>query len=124
MRDTLIRRRRRALTTAQRGVGTLLVLTLLTGTAWAASTALIFRVSDEPGSPYGGRAKVVALTFDDGPHPTYTKQILDVLDRYNAPGTFFLIGEQVRQHPRLTARIVQRGNVAGGHTMTHRDLRG
>ena len=119
-----IRRGRRALTTAQRGVVTLVVLALLSGTAWAASSALVFRVSDEPGSPYTSRSKVVALTFDDGPHPTYTRQILDILDRYNVPGTFFLIGKQVRQYPRLTTRIVQRGNVAAGHTMNHRDLRG
>jgi peptidoglycan/xylan/chitin deacetylase (PgdA/CDA1 family) len=59
---------------------------------------------------------VVALTFDDGPHPVHTPQVLDILKRHNAHATFFLIGERARQHPELVARIRAEGHEIGNHT--------
>ena len=63
--------------------------------------------------------KRVALTFDDGPHPTYTDAILRVLDQYGAKATFFVIGENVALHPEVFARTVARGHAIGSHTYTH-----
>lgn len=66
--------------------------------------------------------RLVALTFDDGPNPTWTPQILDVLDRYNVPATFFLVGYEVQAYPDLVRQEVARGNHVAVHTMTHPDL--
>lgn len=59
---------------------------------------------------------VIALTFDDGPDPTYTPQVLELLEGYNAKATFFLIGEHARQHPELVARIRAAGHEVSNHT--------
>lgn len=61
----------------------------------------------------------VALTFDDGPHPVYTPQVLDILKKYNAKAGFFLIGKNVRQNPHLTERIIKEGHTIGNHSFTH-----
>lgn len=58
---------------------------------------------------------LVALTFDDGPS-RYTEQILDILQRYNARATFFVMGRQVEAHPQLVERIVNEGHEIGNHT--------
>ncbi len=63
--------------------------------------------------------KVVALTFDDGPHPVYTPKILDILRRYNVKATFFLIGKRVERFPQLAQRIVSEGHEVGNHTYSH-----
>src|SRR3954447_21445090 len=67
-------------------------------------------------------AKTIALTFDDGPDPQWTPQILDVLARYHAHATFFQIGSKVNEHPELTRRVVAEGNEVGSHTFTHAEL--
>jgi peptidoglycan-N-acetylglucosamine deacetylase len=69
-----------------------------------------------------GTARTIALTFDDGPNPAVTPQLLDLLDRYDARGTFFLIGRHVRACPALTAEIAARGHTIGNHTDTHPNL--
>jgi peptidoglycan/xylan/chitin deacetylase (PgdA/CDA1 family) len=69
-----------------------------------------------------GRARTIALTFDDGPNPAVTQQLLDLLERYDARGTFFLIGRHVRACPALTAEIATRGHTIGNHTDTHPNL--
>jgi peptidoglycan/xylan/chitin deacetylase (PgdA/CDA1 family) len=61
----------------------------------------------------------VALTIDDGPHPTWTPQILDLLAEFRVPATFSLIGEQVIELPQLVKRIVMSGHQVSDHTMTH-----
>jgi peptidoglycan-N-acetylglucosamine deacetylase len=61
----------------------------------------------------------VALTIDDGPHPTYTPQMLDLLAEFHVPATFSLIGEQVTEYPQLVKRIVASGHQVSDHTMTH-----
>lgn len=62
---------------------------------------------------------VVALTFDDGPHPEYTARLLDVLDRHGARATFFVLGMHVARHPHLVRRQVESGHVVGNHTWSH-----
>ena len=64
----------------------------------------------------------LALTFDDGPNPTTTPALLDLLDRYDARATFFLIGSYVRACPDLAAEIARRGHQLGNHTDTHPNL--
>jgi peptidoglycan/xylan/chitin deacetylase (PgdA/CDA1 family) len=66
---------------------------------------------------------VVALTFDDGPHPTKTTQILDTLKRERIPGTFFLIGKIVPEQPALVKRIRDEGHEIGNHTYNHANLK-
>lgn len=64
----------------------------------------------------------VALTFDDGPDPRWTPQVLDVLDFFGVPATFFVVGEDVRRHPGLVAEIHRRGHSVQNQTATHPDL--
>ncbi len=63
--------------------------------------------------------KKVFLTFDDGPTPGVTDYVLRQLSRHNARATFFLIGKNVRQYPRLAKRIVAEGHAVGNHTYEH-----
>ena len=65
----------------------------------------------------------VYLTFDDGPHPLHTPQVLDVLERHGAKGTFFLIGKNAEQHPGLVRRMLAGGHAIGNHTMKHPKMR-
>ncbi len=67
--------------------------------------------------------KVVALTFDDGPHPRTTAEILDVLKEYGVRATFFNVGENTVKRPELTAREVAEGHEIGNHTFTHINIR-
>jgi len=64
----------------------------------------------------------VFLTFDDGPHPTYTPQVLNLLDRYQIKATFFLSGEKVLLYPEIVERIKKEGHTAGNHGFTHHPL--
>lgn len=63
--------------------------------------------------------KVIALTFDDGPHPTYTPQILNVLAKYDAKATFFVIGEHAKKFPAIILREEDEGHEIANHTYTH-----
>jgi peptidoglycan/xylan/chitin deacetylase (PgdA/CDA1 family) len=68
---------------------------------------LVYRVkTDEP---------LVALTFDDGPDPIYTPQVLAILEQHQAKATFFLIGERALRNPELVARIKREGHEVGNH---------
>ncbi len=66
----------------------------------------------------------VALTFDDGPHPTYTPQILDLLQQQGVKATFCLVGVQVRKYPQLVARIVKEGHTLCNHSWKHDEALG
>jgi peptidoglycan-N-acetylglucosamine deacetylase len=61
----------------------------------------------------------LALTFDDGPNPSATAGILDILDRHRASATFFLIGRFARACPSLVKAIAERGHAIGNHTDSH-----
>jgi len=58
---------------------------------------------------------IVALSFDDGPHPVFTPQVLEILDRYDAKATFFLIGERAVRHPESVAQIKAAGHEVANH---------
>ncbi len=62
---------------------------------------------------------VVALTFDDGPHPVRTPQVLDLLDRAGARASFFCVGRRAERHPDLVADIVARGHSVENHSFDH-----
>ena len=65
---------------------------------------------------------VLYLTFDDGPHGTYTRQILDVLAQYDARATFFVLGQQTSSASGVVGDTFARGNYAANHTYSHADL--
>ncbi|MCU0703171.1 MAG: polysaccharide deacetylase family protein [Fimbriiglobus sp.] len=62
---------------------------------------------------------VVQLTFDDGPFPIITNQVLSLLARYRTTGTFFVLGQQVRRHPECVKQILSAHHTVGNHTQTH-----
>jgi peptidoglycan/xylan/chitin deacetylase (PgdA/CDA1 family) len=64
----------------------------------------------------------IALTFDDGPNPACTPELLKLLERYRASATFFLVGRFARAHPELVRAIADRGHDMGNHTETHANL--
>jgi peptidoglycan/xylan/chitin deacetylase (PgdA/CDA1 family) len=67
-------------------------------------------------------ASLLALTFDDGPNPAHTPQLLSLLERYAAPASFFLVGRFARACPELVREIADRGHSIGNHTETHANL--
>ena len=71
-----------------------------------------------------GEGPRVALTFDDGPHPVFTPQILDLLAENGIHATFFVVGENVRAHPELLERTLKEGHEIGNHTYDHAYLKG
>jgi peptidoglycan/xylan/chitin deacetylase (PgdA/CDA1 family) len=81
------------------------------GLAWGAEPVTIWA-----GSPH---EKAVALTFDDGPSPVYTPQILALLKQYGAHATFFVLGQQVEESPELVRAELKDGNEVGNHSFSH-----
>ena len=61
----------------------------------------------------------VALTFDDGPEDIYTPQVLDVLDEFDVPATFFYMGVRAEAYPEIVERTVQEGHVIANHSWSH-----
>lgn len=66
--------------------------------------------------------RVLALTFDDGPNPTYTPAILDVLKSHGVKATFFVLGQNAARYPDLIDRIRDEGHVLASHTWAHPKL--
>lgn len=65
------------------------------------------------------KLRLVYLTFDDGPVPEVTPQVLDILDQYGWKATFFCVGENVQKYPELYQEIVKRGHRVGNHSFNH-----
>jgi peptidoglycan/xylan/chitin deacetylase (PgdA/CDA1 family) len=77
----------------------------------------------QPSGEAGGQragGDVLALTFDDGPHPEGTPLILDILERHGAQATFFVVGEQVKRWPELVLETRSRGHAVALHGYRHR----
>ncbi len=70
-----------------------------------------------------GCGKRIAITFDDGPHPKKTAEILDLLAEYSARATFFVVGENAKYYPDLIMREAAEGHEIGNHTYHHRAMR-
>ncbi|MCM3639329.1 polysaccharide deacetylase family protein [Sporosarcina luteola] len=66
--------------------------------------------------------KRIALTFDDGPDPRFTNEVLDVLKQYNVPATFFVLGSKAAAHPDIIKRYEADGHAIGNHTYYHPNL--
>lgn len=66
--------------------------------------------------------KILAMTFDDGPHPQNTPRLLDMLKQRNVKATFFTIGRSVDLYPHIAKRISDEGHEIGNHTYTHGNL--
>lgn len=88
----------------------LLVLLTVTNMALANNLSQV-RVKALPGT--------VALTFDDGPSPIYTPQILDILRKHHINATFFVMGWAAKKYPGLIKRMMADGDAVAIHTMTH-----
>ena len=79
---------------------------------------------------YGGvfynnpsKLKKVALTFDDGPHPRYTKQIIEILNEYSITATFFVIGVNAQIYPEALKEIASGGYELANHTFSHKSIK-
>ncbi|MFC4984673.1 polysaccharide deacetylase family protein [Salinicoccus siamensis] len=68
------------------------------------------------------QTKKVALTFDDGPHPEHTLNILDTLDEYDAKATFFMQGKRIEYYMDVAKEVAERGHEIGNHSMNHPDF--
>ncbi|MDP9313726.1 MAG: polysaccharide deacetylase family protein [Chloroflexota bacterium] len=64
-------------------------------------------------------ARVVTFTFDDGPHPVYTAQLMDIFRQVGGKATFYMIGQQIDAHPATAAAVHAAGHELGNHTWTH-----
>lgn len=64
----------------------------------------------------------IAITFDDGPHPYYTEQLLDGLKERGVKATFFVMGKQAEAYPELVLRMYEEGHLVGNHTYSHIQL--
>ena len=87
----------------------------------AADSGMVDVVEDE-GQLAAEDVKKIAITFDDGPHPCYTEQLLDGLKERGVVATFFVTGEHAELHPEVIARMQEEGHLIGNHTYSHIQL--
>jgi len=71
---------------------------------------------------YGPDPTRMALTYDDGPNEPYTRQLLEVLDKYSVKATFFMVGKFVASHPQIARAVAEAGHAIGNHTYSHPNL--
>ncbi len=83
-------------------------------TPWLVKKLIPFGVWDIPDAP-----NTLYLSFDDGPHPTITPFVLDLLKKYQAKATFFCIGKNVMEHRKIYESILEQGHAVGNHTQNH-----
>ena len=62
---------------------------------------------------------IVAFTFDDGPHPEYTPHLVEILNKYNAKATFFMVGKSAEKYPEVVKYVASSGHVIANHTWDH-----
>jgi peptidoglycan-N-acetylglucosamine deacetylase len=65
------------------------------------------------------RSNLVALTFDDGPHPEFTVELLSILKHFDAKATFFMVGRTAAQYPEIVKMVADEGHAIGNHSLTH-----
>ena len=99
-----------------------LVLGALLFGAWWLVNARHFQLAGELVSRVETERKWVALTFDDGPEPGFTEELLGILAHARVPATFFLVGEAVSRNPTQTRAIVEAGHELGNHSYSHRRM--
>ena len=97
-----------------------LIITAVVGFATAGLLWIFFRPPFGKNIVYLNTDKrIVALTYDDGPNPPYTDQLLDILAKHNAKATFFMIGNRIERHPETVNRVIAEGHQIGNHTYSH-----
>ena len=84
--------------------------------------SLNFQVLGELVNQVDTKEKVVALTYDDGPNPPFTNQLLELLERNQIKATFFVIGKIVEKHPEIVRLILLKGHEVGNHSYSHHQL--
>jgi peptidoglycan/xylan/chitin deacetylase (PgdA/CDA1 family) len=102
------------------GVQTLMLWLFYISSFYAFIPGLITRIFGFRVFRKGKSKSKYSLTFDDGPDPRYTPQLLDLLKGYNAKATFFVVGRNAEQHPELLKRIHDEGHLIGIHNYIHK----
>lgn len=103
-----------------RASSTLLLSLILVGAlVYGLTRARTFQLAGGLVSRVNVNDKVIALTFDDGPTPEYTEEVLTILDRHDVPATFYLTGAECTQNPGQLRQIVGQGHELGNHTYSH-----
>lgn len=87
-----------------------------------ATSPSVASIDPAPSDPVPPDIKRAALTFDDGPHPVYTEQLLDGLKERGVKATFFVTGEHAELHPDIIKRMHEEGHLIGNHTYSHIQL--
>lgn len=67
--------------------------------------------------------KEISITFDDGPHPTRTLEILDILEAHHTPATFFVLGSRIPKNEKILRRMIEEWHAIGNHSFSHPDFR-
>ena len=80
------------------------------------------QIEDSKGEEPSTSGKRVALTFDDGPHPKNTLKMIELLNKYEAKATFFMLGNRVDFYPEVARKVADEGHELGNHTWDHKDL--
>ncbi|MCI9142917.1 MAG: polysaccharide deacetylase family protein [Lachnospiraceae bacterium] len=93
----------------------------LRGTAVATDSGMV-HIVEEGENLEPEDVKKIAITFDDGPHPSYTEQLLDGLKERGIHATFFVTGEHAELHPDIIERMFNEGHLIGNHTYSHIQL--
>lgn len=96
-------------------IAIILCICLLSNNVNAETTSIVFQKNKS-------ETKKIALTFDDGPHPRYTPQILNILKKYNVKATFFVIGKNIENYPSTLKRIYEEGHEIGNHSYDHSNV--
>lgn len=86
------------------------------------SSSLKFQVFGELVNQVDTTQKVVALTYDDGPNPPYTNQLLEILQRHQIKATFFVVGKAIEKHPETVQLLLSKGHELGNHSYSHKPL--
>jgi peptidoglycan-N-acetylglucosamine deacetylase len=70
-----------------------------------------------------GKAKCIYITFDDGPHPENTPEILKILSNFNVKATFFMTGEEMEKYSKLVSEVINQGHAIGYHSYRHKSMK-
>jgi peptidoglycan/xylan/chitin deacetylase (PgdA/CDA1 family) len=108
--------------TLRRGAAALLLLGVLAVGLREVVNSSTFQLFGDYVARVETSEKVVALTFDDGPHPVHTAQVLQVLDEHRIKATFFMMGRNVERYPAVAREVLKRGHEIGNHSYSHAKL--
>lgn len=85
-------------------------------------TSLNFQIFGELVNHVDTKEKIVALTYDDGPNPPYTNQLLELFERHQIKATFFVIGKTLEKYPETAHLILSKGHELGNHSYSHKPM--